>query len=342
MTGPGPNLGVTLYSFTPEFHQHQHDLESLINKVGELGMGPGLEIVGFQSIKNFPQVSDEFADWFKALLDENHLEQTCLDANVDIGLRSDRLLTEDELVDYMEVQIAAAQKLGFPVVRMQYAASPALMVRLVPAAERANVKLGVEIHAPHSVNHPTVQRLREAYEKADSPYLGFIPDFGASTVRIPNVFLDGYRHRGVSDRTVDLVTKTWQEARIQRRDPFEVRAELRDRVDALGGGDYDRALAWHAFEYFGHQEAPAWIEIMPQVFHVHAKFFEIDANGNEPSVPYEELVNVFRENGYSGSLSSEYEGWQWDENPHGMADGFAMVEGHQKLVRSVLGHGVPA
>jgi len=151
MTGPGPNLGVTLYSFTPEFHQHQHDLESLINKVGELGMGPGLEIVGFQSIKNFPQVSDEFADWFKALLDENHLEQTCLDANVDIGLRSDRLLTEDELVDYMEVQIAAAQKLGFPVVRMQYAASPALMVRLVPAAERANVKLGVEIHAPHSV-----------------------------------------------------------------------------------------------------------------------------------------------------------------------------------------------
>jgi len=43
----------------------------------------------------------------------------------------------------------------------------------------------MEIHAPHHVDHPTVVVLREVYDEIDSPFLGFIADFGASTSRIP-------------------------------------------------------------------------------------------------------------------------------------------------------------
>ncbi|HZV51841.1 MAG TPA: TIM barrel protein [Candidatus Dormibacteraeota bacterium] len=328
-------LGVTLYSFTPEFHSHRYDLEQLVEEVGQRGLGPGLEIVGYQSIKGFPKVSDEFADRFRGLLERNRLAPSCLGGNVDIGIRSDRMLTQEELRAAVEAQIVAARRLGFPVLRLQYSATPDLLEELLPVAEREDVRLGVEIHAPHSVAHPTIQRLRERFERLGSPYLGFVPDFGASTTGIPKVFLDGYRRRGVSEEVVATVVDAWQEARLQRKDPFQVRKRLSERVEAMGGAAYDVALAWHAFEYFGHQAPGDWLEIMPRVVHVHAKFFEIEG-GVEPSVPYPDLLRVFSEGGYGGHLSSEYEGWQWDERPEGLADGLAMVEAHQRLCRGVL------
>ena len=43
-------------------------------------------------------------------------------------------------------------------------------------------------------------------------------------------------------------------------------------------------------------------------FHIHAKFYEIDDSGNEPAIPYDEIIPVLVEGGYNGHLSSEYEG----------------------------------
>ena len=48
----GPKLGVTLYSFTPEFHAGRYTVEQLIAKAAALDMGPGLEVIGFQSVRD--------------------------------------------------------------------------------------------------------------------------------------------------------------------------------------------------------------------------------------------------------------------------------------------------
>ena len=45
---------------------------------------------------------------------------------------------------------------------------------------------------------------------------------------------------------------------------------------------------------------------------MHGKFFGIDENGEEPSVPVRDLVRLLVENGYNGAISSEYEGWHWN------------------------------
>jgi hypothetical protein len=64
---------------------------------------------------------------------------------------------------------------------------------------------------------------------------------------------------------------------------------------------------------------------------VHGKFFEI-RDGREPVVPIEELLGVLVEGGYSGYVSSEYEGWHWNTE----ADAFDQVARQQELCRSVL------
>ena len=48
-TATGPQVGVTLYSFTNEWLLRQFELDSLMRRVAELGMGPNIEIIGFQS-----------------------------------------------------------------------------------------------------------------------------------------------------------------------------------------------------------------------------------------------------------------------------------------------------
>ncbi len=325
-------FGVTLYSLTSEYKAGKYTLEELLSLAGELGVGPGVELVGFQSIRSFPAVSDQFARRFRRLLDAAGLEPTCLGANVDIGRRRDRLMTDAETVDYLSAQITAAAKLGFPVMRIQFGARPEALRAIAPVAEAAGVKLGMEIHAPHSVDHPTVMAVRDLYEEIDSPYLGFIPDFGASARAIPVGAIRQQRELGTSEEIIDLITSAWTAAHAGKLDPFAARRDLLEQIRSSGGEAEASAFAWRALTLWGAQAPERWIEIMPRIVHVHGKFFDIDENGDEPSVPYSELMRVFGEAGYKGTISSEWEGSAWAESP----DGFAMVRKHQDMMRRYL------
>ena len=50
---------------------------------------------------------------FLRLVDEHGWELSCLDGNVDVAVRADRLLNEDEIVEYMRAQVETAGRLGF-------------------------------------------------------------------------------------------------------------------------------------------------------------------------------------------------------------------------------------
>ena len=75
----------------------------------------------------------------------------------------------------------------------------------------------------------------------------------------------------------------------------------------------------------------SWLEIMPQIIHVHGKFYGFDAEGNEASIDYPALLKVLVEGGYQGYLSSEYEGHMYSE-----ASAFEAVSKHHALCRRVL------
>jgi sugar phosphate isomerase/epimerase len=321
-------LGTTLYSLTPEFHARRYDAFGLIDEVGRRGLGPGLEIVGFQSIKGFPDVSPEFERRFKDAVDRNGLSPSSICANVDLGRRPGRWMDEDEIVAYMEPQLRAAAQLGFPVVRMQFGASAAVMERLVPTAEKAGVTMGMEIHSPHTVHHPVMIALRELYDRLDSPAVGFIPDFGASVLRHPPMLFEAFERAGVPDEATAAMVELWN----ADGDPFERRLILFDRMQEMGVAGHHATLVAKGFNLFGRQDPGDWAEIGDRIVHVHGKFFEVDEDGNEPAVPYDALVRVLTDVGYTGFISSEWEGWHWIDG----RDGFAVLEQHHALLRRLL------
>ncbi len=321
-------LSTSLFSLALEWQSRNYTLEQLLAKLKELHLGPGLEIVGFQSLKNFPFLADDQITDLKKIIEKYEFEPSCLDANVDIGIRRGSKLSIEETVKYLVPQIWAASALGFPVVRIQMMAKPEVMERLVPVAEKANVKLGMELHTPYAINHPGVMELRELYAKIDSPYLGFIPDFGTSMRAIPEALLYSFRSVGVTDELIAVTKEIWAKD-VPMPHKF---GELQERASALGATPAQIGRLNMAFSMNGRQPVEMWKEIVPQTVHIHGKFYGFDENGDEPSIDYASLLKVFHDGGYQGYISSEYEGTAFTDE----FSGFEMVEKHQALCRKIL------
>jgi sugar phosphate isomerase/epimerase len=324
----GLRLGTTLFSFTNEFHGREYSLDELIAQVASLGLGPGIEIVGFAHVRGFPIVTDEFADHFRNQLAKAGLEQSCLGINADRWIIPDKPMSDDDLLAYHEVQIRAAAKLGFPAVRYQFGAGPELALRLLPLAEKLNVKLGMEIHAPDAVNSPVVMEFREMYAKADSPYLGFVPDFGSSAQRVSPAFGRYFKQIGLAPELVRLAESMWP---ADPGDPHATISAFEQKAEAAGYKKSDYAELFMIFGLFSKQEPEAWLEIMPQVVHIHGKFYDFDESGSESAIPYERLLPVFLKAGYNGYMSSEWEGHFFTDDP-----GIPRVQAHHALCQRIL------
>jgi sugar phosphate isomerase/epimerase len=276
-------------------------------------------------VRGFPQVSDRFAGRFKELMARHALTPSCLAVNADVGIRRGTLMDNEQAAAYLEPQIRAAAKLGFPVVRTQLGASPEVLERLLPLAEKLEIRMGPEIHAPWAVNAPVMLAYREMYERLRSPCLGFIPDFGASAKAPPPGYLDYLRDGGMPADLLQMAVGIWSGAgdAQSKRTEFNRRAAGAD-PSAISGLSV-------LFSILSPQDPRAWLEIMPQVIHVHAKFYEFDAAGNEAAIPYDRLLPVFVEGGYRGFISAEWEGHMYSQ-----ASGIDAVQNLRKLFDRLL------
>jgi len=204
-TAPGlPRLGTTLFSLTLEQRKPGRDLASLVNEVAARDLGPGLEMVAFQSLRGWPHPSDQQVREVRDVIESSGLTPSCLAINNDLGLYPGRLLSDDESYEYVAVQVRGAAALGFPVTRVGVETSPATLERLLPLAESLGVKIGVEIHAPLTIDAPPVAALKETFTRLDTPWLGFIPDMSASMRAVPEAVHDAHRAAGIAPELTAL------------------------------------------------------------------------------------------------------------------------------------------
>jgi hypothetical protein len=89
-----------------------------------------------------------------------------------------------------------------------------------------------------------------------------------------------------------------------------------------------------AFNMHGRVDPKQWSDIMPRIVHVHAKFYDIDDDGNEPAIDYPALVREFVNGGYSGFMSSEWEGHAFADL--GEADPIDLIHKQHALIRRAI------
>jgi hypothetical protein len=324
-------LGVTLYSMTNEWLAGRYSLPELVDEVGRRGLGPGVEVIGFQSLRGFPDKVDA-ADLrgLREAIDRNGLTPTSLASNADVARRSDAFMDTEESVAYMRPQIELAATLGFPVVRTQIGLTPEVLERLEPIAAKAGVRLGMEVHAPEGPNTPKVVATREAYDRIGSEYLGFIPDFSACMRAIPPGMLDKLRRAGMSEDGIGALVRAWETPGV----PFHRYGAFAEEARGLGEPELPVAQARLVFTMFGRENLEDWREIVPQVVHIHGKFYDVDDDGTSPSIDYERILRIFAEAPQAITMSSEWEGHAYLDAEE--QDAFEMVARHHDMCRRFL------
>ncbi len=73
-------------------------------------------------------------------------------------------------------------------------------------------------------------------------------------------------------------------------------------------------------------------QCMPYTVHVHAKAHVFDERGEEPNTPYDKLIPIIKEAGFTGYISAEFEGWRLGN----FSDSRKIVETHIRLIRKYL------
>ncbi len=329
MTTPnsGPQVGVTLYSFTNEFLTRQFDLGTLLEEVAKRQLGPNIEIIGFQNFKEFPDVSDAFAGWFKDKVAEVGLNPVSCAINSDRFLKPGQQPIEDDiLVEYHKRQLRSAKKMGFSLVRYQFALPVHLLPEIAPYAEELDIRMGVEVHAPMWAGHPAVQAYGEMYEKLNTPYLGWIPDFGGTASRIPESMLNAARAVGAQESLLDKLKEVWLEDGMSH----EKAGRLREWAMPLGHQPAHIQAACLAFFILSNHDPKSWAALVDRTIHIHGKFYGVDDNGVEEAIDYATILPLFKDGGFTGTMVSEWEGHAYDTR-----DAFEQVRRHQAMSRAI-------
>jgi sugar phosphate isomerase/epimerase len=295
-----PKLGVTLYSFNHEYYTYKYSFDDCMAAVASLGEGQGVEVVGPQMNRGFPGLAPEFEARFKSLVERYNLRPSAYGAYADDDRFTGRWPTHDERIEYLAAQIRTAARLGFPVIRVGPTAP--VLIDLIPMAEKYNVKMGIEIHAPMTIEN--IEPIIERVVGANSPYLGFTPDAGVFCHSPAQVYIDRFLAQGVPQAIVDHIVEAWH-----NKVPI---SQLREEVEEQGGGHLGELMVTESEIYFGHGEPKSLEPLLPYIVHVHGKFYGIDSTGTDSAVRFPEIISVLVDGGYDGFISCEYEGHHWN------------------------------
>ena len=330
IAGSGIELGITLYSLTSEFAAGLYTPETLIKAVADEGLGPGVEFNIAQMLRTYPDVDDDFIRLWRGSMDRYGLTPSAVGTNLDMGRRKDRDMTPDEEYDFFAAQLRTANKLGFHRVVIRSAGKD-LLRRLLPLAEQYDQKLGYEIHAPQGPNDPKILQIREMYEELGSDRLGFTADFSSTMHSLSPTLFRTLRQMGLPEEHFEVMQEIW-------RKPLPMHERNQEFEDYLSASNFDPArlgpFTRLAFNMHGLVPPEEWLDIMPQIFHVHAKFYDIDENGDEPAMDIPRIVQQFVQGGYQGYLSSEWEGHAFADL--GESDPIDLVKKQHTLMRRAI------
>jgi len=152
---------------------------------------------------------------------------------------------------------------------------------------------------------------------------------GIFAKRTPRVAKDHYLRRGATPAIVEYAAKAFE----GDLGPEKTMAE----VENMSPTDLDREFVIVAYFYGPVANDPKdLLRIMPYVYNIHGKFYDMQDDFSEYSIPYEQIIPVLTEGHYSGYINSEYEGQRLTQDAFD-TDSCEQVRRHHVMLRRLLG-----
>lgn len=264
--------GVSLYSFMSDYGTVL-DLETAMAGIADLG-ATGIEILGEGHVPNYPDPSQEWVDeWFR-LLDQYGLEPTNYGSWIDSRLHSSgvngRDMTVAEGTAALQRDLRLAKRLGFRFVRP---------------------KIGVVTSdlVPHPIWTEVVEASLPLAEELD---VIICPEIHSPTPikhEVVDEYVEFIKRTGTKHFGILLDTGIFQDRPIPLK-PGELPGRRPAFLDGIGVDPADV------------------FDIIEHVVFIQAKFHDIDDQLEDQQIPWEPVLRALKDAGYTGYLSSEYEG----------------------------------
>lgn len=331
--------GVTLYSYQEEYYTGAMTLEDCVAEVASMG-AEGVELIPEEMVPDYPNPSDAWVDHWHGLMNKYHTKPACMDTFVDLSQGGHRKMTLPEAVDTLVTQFKLAKRMGFPAIRPSLGRDQldpiSIIEKAVPEAERYDVKIALELHAPTSLTSKGkgsrmqyIDRYVEFLSKNKTKYFGFTPDMGIFARRLPRVTLNYFLRHGAHEKTVQYIDTAFQNG----VNTDEIAAE----VGKMHPNAEDQRCAGVASGYGWWGNDPKDLEpIMPYIYNIHGKFYEMTDELTEYSIPYEKVVPVLMAGGCDVYINSEYEGQRWTQDAK-ETDSCEEIRRHHVMLKRILG-----
>jgi len=321
--------GISLYSFQEAIYFKKLDLEDTIAACAYMHEN-GFEIIPDQSIREFPNVSDAFIDHWKGMMERYGTTPVCMDDFVETRLYKHRHISEDEQLARFIKAAQLANKLGCHIMREQFALgeelmTPHLLERCLPYAEKYNVTIGMEVHAPNYLGNPQIDPFMEIIQK--NPYAALILDFSIFMHRIPSVIINYYLRHGARPEVLEFANEEYKK---RGADPAVIEEAQKFRLTPI-----EKAFFASQFRFNCYIEPETIKDYAPYIKHFHAKTFGTDKNLQDDCIDVPRVVKAIKESGYKGYLCTELEGNRYvhDDEEY---DCVEQVWRNQKLLASLL------
>ncbi|WP_241038565.1 C-glycoside deglycosidase beta subunit domain-containing protein [Blastococcus litoris] len=267
----GLKFGVSTYSYTGDIYTLM-TLEDVLADVADLG-ATGIEILGEGNIPGYPAPDAAWVDTWHGLLDRYGLTATNYGSWIDTTMWRDRDLTVDEGAAQLQLDLRLAAQLGFTSVRPKFGVT------------------SWELD-PHPIWEGVVERSLDLAADLD---VVICPEIHAPTP-IKHRATQGYVD--FIERTGTKHFKLLIDTGIFNTEPV---LELSEEIEVEDGEIpmHLRPLAVPMADL---------VEVLPHVHFIQAKFAEVDDDLNDLHVPWGQIIPTLQEAGWSGWLSSEYEG----------------------------------
>ncbi len=282
-TEPFFQLGVSVYSYTGDFGVVMN-LEDCAEDIADLG-ATGIEILGEGHVLGYPSPSGDWLDGWQLLVDRLGLTPTCYGSWLDTRRNLDRSMTVEEGTQQLALDIDIASRMGFAFVRPKIGVVTSDLVPDPIWSEVVERNLDLA-HDRDIVICPEIHWPTPVVSKTVEDYVSLIERTGTKNF---GILMD---------------TGVFQAERHQRTEPG-----ISSGLGSTGQRpSFPNPPVVPVADLRG---------IMDYVVYFQAKFYEIDDDLVDHYIPWAEILQVIKESGFTGFLSSEYEG---DRLPYRASD----------------------
>jgi sugar phosphate isomerase/epimerase len=326
-------LGTTLFSLTPDWRAGE-EATSILQRVGQAGCGPALEVIGHQAWRGFPHVSPEDERLFREAVDRHGLVPVALGVYPHPFRRPGAPMGIDEMVEDLTAQLDTAKRLGFRIARTHLGLDRELIRRVAVEAERLDVVLAFEVQGTATPDAPAVVDVLSLQQETGSPHLGLTMDFSVTSRALPDVLDRAFRRLGLADDAVAAVHRIWGEDR-------PIGQRIGSALGEIAGHPQEQpltVLVAGVLGRCGRTEPADWADVLPVVHHAHAKFWDPDVESVRE--PHGAWLAALDAAGYEGAVVSEWGGHEMLDRAD--ADALTVTRAHLDLLAQLLPTGVPA